>query len=134
MFNIPRGLNNDKTTQAEEGAHDTLQSERNAPGIVILDVAAAVIDPDRCGVTDNVSCKLNAGQLSSIVRRRNLGLVNRHDSRECTNAKTGNETAGHHHRHRSSQCLECTSDEEDARTVENSPSSSDNISNATDHQ
>lgn len=67
-MNLPWGFRNDHTANAKEGTHDTLTKEGQTPGIVVLDKAAKVVNPDTCGIATDITSEFDASKLSSVMR------------------------------------------------------------------
>lgn len=68
------------------------------------------------------------------MRRRNLGLVHRHNGGQHADAETSHDSAQHHHAHVDSKGLQGAAHKEDAGSIEYCFSSANDIANAADHQ
>lgn len=130
----PRGFHNYQTSESEKSTHDTLHKKRDTPREVALDEPTAIVNPHGRGVPDNVARELDTCQLSSVMRRGNLRLVDGHNGGQSTDSETGYDSAKHHDAHVGGKGLESTSDEKYTGAVQDSASPSNDITDPADYQ
>lgn len=132
--NLPRRLYNDEATEAEQSTHHALHEKRDPPREVALDETAEIIHPHRGGVTNDVTGELNTGKLATVVRRRNLGLVDGHNGRQSTDAKTSDEAPEHQYGHAVGEGLKRAADKKYDGTVKDGPCSADYIAHTANYK
>lgn len=68
-LNIPWRFRNDHTAKAKKSTHDTLAKEGQTPGVVALNKAAKVINPDTGSIAANIAGEFNTSKFPSVMRR-----------------------------------------------------------------